>query len=54
MVMTSLSKDDFGLILKRIAHKSVFLIIDHGAITLTVAEGVAIRDFIGTGNNGLC
>ena len=52
LVMTSLSKDDFELILKRIAHKS-FFIVDHFAITLTVAECVAIRDVIGTGNYGL-
>ena len=31
----------------------VFLIVDHGAVMLTIAECVAMRDIIGTGHNGL-
>ena len=52
-LVESVSKDHFGRILKMIAYRSGFLIVDHNEVLLSVTQFVTLRDHVGTGTNGI-
>ena len=46
-------KEHFRCILKMIAHRSRFLIVDHNELLRSVAQCAAMRDHVGTGTNSV-